>query len=255
MTTSPKTFFWYELMTTDMQVAVAFYTAVVGWRAEAFGQGHHYTVMNAGDDGVGGVMPLPEEARQMGARPAWAGYIRSDDVDAETASLTRAGGTIKRAASDIPDVGRFAVVADPQGAMFMLLKPNGPDKPSVPATTPGHIGWHELYASDWQAAFEFYAGQFGWTKADSMDMGAMGIYQLFAAGGDPIGGMMNKPVAFPAAFWLYYVNVPDIDAAAKRVTDAGGQIMMGPQEVPGGQWIVQCTDPQGAMFALLAPKK
>ena len=253
MTTSAKTFFWYELMTTDTKAAEAFYTGVVGWRAETWPGPMPYTILNAGENGVGGIMMLPEEARQMGARPAWVGYIRSDDVDAQVKSLTQLGGSVKRPPSDIPEVGRFAVVADPQGAVFLLLKPNSPEKPPVPATTDGHIGWHELYATDWQAAFDFYAGQFGWTKADALDMGPMGIYQLFAAGAEPIGGMMNKPAEIPAPFWLFYFNVPAIDAAAKRITDQGGQILMGPQQVPTGQWILQGTDPQGVMFALVAP--
>ena len=257
MAKSPRSFFWYELMTTDMTAAEAFYTAVVGWRAQAWGDdpNHKYTILSAGENGIGGLMTLPEEARQMGAGPAWIGYIRSDDVDAQTASLVQAGGSIKRPPSDIPDVGRFAVVGDPQGAIFMLLMPNGPDKPPVPAGTAGHIGWHELYAVDWQAAFDFYAGHFGWTKGDALDMGPMGTYQLFAAGGEPIGGMMNKPAILPSAFWLFYFNVPAIEAAAKRVTDGGGQIVMGPHQVPTGQWILQCKDPQGAMFALVAPER
>ena len=119
-----------------------------------------------------------------------------------------------RPPSDIPDVGRFAVVADPQGATFMLMSPNGPDQPPAPAGTPGHIGWHELYASDWKSAFDFYAGQFGWTKGEAMDMGEMGTYQLL---GDGTGAMMDKPAAFPAPFWLFYFNVPSIDAAAATV--------------------------------------
>ena len=155
-----------------------------------------------------------------------------------------------RPPSDIPDVGRFAVVADPQGATFMLMSPNGPDQPPAPAGTPGHIGWHELYASDWKSAFDFYAGQFGWTKGEAMDMGEMGTYQLL---GDGTGAMMDKPAAFPAPFWLFYFNVPSIDAAAATVAAEGGKVLMGPHEVPTGQWILQGQDPQGAMFALLAP--
>ena len=81
----------------------------------------------------------------------------------------------------------------------MLMKPNGPDQPPVAPGTPGHIGWHELLAVDGKSAFDFYAGQFGWTKGDAMDMGAMGIYQLFATGKDPVGGIMDKPANIPAA--------------------------------------------------------
>ena len=256
MPKSPMPFFWYELMTTDLDAAEAFYTAVVGWTAQPFDMAPGmppYIVMNVGARGVSGLMTLPEDAAKMGMPPAWLGYIHTKDVDAATQSLKDAGGAVHRAPNDIPGVGRFAVVADPQGATFMLLQPNGPDQPPVPANTPGHIGWHELYASDWKAAFDFYSGQFGWTKGDSMDMGPMGTYQTFGAGPESGGGMMNKPQQIPVPVWQFYFNVPAIDAAAKRVTDNGGKILMGPMEVPGGSWIVQCQDPQGAHFALMAP--
>ncbi len=256
MATSPNTFVWYELMTTDMDAAQAFYSAVVGWTPRDFSQPDmRYTVMHAGDKGVVGVMTLPAEASAGGGRPGWVGYVGTEDVDASTANVRQAGGTVLREPEDILGVGRFSVLADPQGAVFMLFQPLDGDNPPVPMGTPGHIGWRELYAADGVSAFDFYAGQFGWTKAEAMDMGPMGVYQLFAAGGDAIGGMMTKPEHVPAPFWLYYINVPEIDAAIARVNDNGGQILFGPQEVPGGAWIVQGMDPQGAMFALVAPRR
>lgn len=256
MPKSPMPFFWYELMTTDLDAAEAFYTAVVGWTAQPFDKAPgmpRYIVMNVGERGVGGLMTLPEDAAKMGMPPAWLGYIHTKDADASTKSLEKAGGKVHRQPDDIPGVGRFAVVADPQGATFMFLQPNGPDQPIVPASTPGHIGWRELYTSDWKAAFDFYSSQFGWTDAGDFDMGPMGTYQTFAAGPESGGGMMNKPEQIPVPVWQFYFNVAAIDAAAKRATDKGGKILMGPMEVPGGSWVVQCTDPQGAHFALMAP--
>ena len=256
MPNSPKPFFWYELMTTDLDAAEAFYTAVVGWKAEPFAKAPgmpRYIVMNSAVRGVGGLMTMPEDAAKMGMPPAWLGYIYTKDIDTSAKALQEAGGAVHRAPDDIPEVGRFAVVADPQGATFMFLQPNGPDQPPVPATTPGHIGWHELYTSDWKAAFDFYSGQFGWESAGEFDMGEMGIYKTFTAGPESGGGMMNKPPQIPMPVWQFYFNVAAIDAAAKRVTDNGGKILMGPMEVPSAQWVVQCQDPQGAHFALLAP--
>ncbi|RWM11577.1 MAG: VOC family protein [Mesorhizobium sp.] len=256
MPNSPQPFFWYELMTTDLDAAEAFYTAVVGWRAEPFDKAPgmpRYIVMNSSVRGVGGLMTMPEDAVKMGMPPAWLGYIYTKDVDASTKALQDAGGSVHRAPDDIPGVGRFAVVADPQGATFMFLQPNQPDQPPVPATTPGHVGWHELYTSDWKAAFDFYSSQFGWESAGQFDMGEMGIYQTFGAGSESGGGMMNKPPQIPVPVWQFYFNVDAIDAAAKRVTDNGGKVLMGPMEVPSAQWVVQCQDPQGAHFALLAP--
>ena len=252
----PQSFFWYELMTSDVKAAEAFYGAVVGWRGEKFGgNAMNYTVMNAADRGVAGIMDIPEDAKAMGAGPAWLGYIYAGDVDAAADSLRKAGGTVHREPSDIPEVGRFAVVADPQGTTFMLMKPDGPDQPPVAPGTPGHIGWHELLAVDGKSAFDFYAGQFGWTKGEAMDMGAMGIYQLFAAGKDPVGGIMTKPAEIPAPYWLFYFTVPALDAAVAKLKEKGGTVLLEPMEVPGGGWIVQGKDPQGAIFALTAAKR
>jgi len=250
-------FVWYELMTTDTAAAEAYYRKVVGWGARDAGvPGVSYTLFTVDDSPVGGLMALPEEACEGGARPGWIGYVGVDDVDAYAARFTERGGAVHRAPDDIPGIGRFAMVADPQGAALALFQPSGEppaEQPGGPCR-PGHAGWHELMAADGEAAFAFYSGLFGWTKGEGFDMGPMGTYQLFAREEAAIGGMMTKPESVPAPFWLYYFGVESIDAAGERVTEGGGQIINGPMEVPGGQWIVQCLDPQGSMFALLGPK-
>jgi predicted enzyme related to lactoylglutathione lyase len=253
---TPNGFVWYELMTTDAEAAMAFYRAVIGWSPEILETPEvRYTVMSAGEQRVAGIMRLPDEACQAGGRPGWVGYIGVSDVDATAERLWEAGGTVHRPPADIPNVGRFAVVADPQGAVFMLFTPLGGDNAPAPAGTPGHVGWRELHAAEGASAFRFYADLFGWTKAEAMDMGPMGTYQLFAAGGEAIGGMMTKTPAMPSPVWLYYFTVERLDPAIGRVTGQGGRILHGPHEVPGGSWIVQCMDPQGAMFALVAPAR
>jgi predicted enzyme related to lactoylglutathione lyase len=175
-------FCWYELMTTDPVAAAAFYTNVVGWRAEDSGlPGMDYTIVRMDETGIGGIMAVPDEAAKAGARPCWLGYISVDDVDAMAARITAAGGSVKRAAADIAQVGRFAVVADPQGAVFIVFKANATTEPApVAPGTPGHGGWHELHADDWEKVFPFYGELFGWAKSNAMDMGPMGVYQLFA---------------------------------------------------------------------------
>ena len=249
-------FIWYELMTSDTTAAETFYTNVVGWAAKDSGMpGMAYTIFSVGGAGVGGMMTVPEEARKNGARPAWLGYVLVDDADACAAKFARAGGTVHRGPADIPNVGRFAVLSDPQGAMIQVLAPaGGPPGERPPPNTPGLGGWHELQTIDQEAAFAFYADQFGWTKGDAMNMGPMGTYQIFAIDGAQAGGMMNKLPEVTRPFWLYYFNVAGIDAAVSRISDSGGQVLHGPMEVPGGSWIVQATDPQGAMFALVGPK-
>lgn len=257
MSSSPSSvgrFVWYELMTSDVEAAKAFYTKVVGWRAEdAAVTGMTYTLFKVGDVHAAGLMALTEDARSRGVPPCWTGYVAVDDVDASSGQFKKHGGAVHVPPCDIPDVGRFAIVADPQGAVLALFKGTTPQQ--APAFgTPGHVGWHELMAADWEKAFAFYATMFGWQKADAIDIGPMGKYQLFTAGEHPIGGMFNKPAKMPAPFWLYYFSIDAIDAGVERVKSGGGTIINGPMEVPGDLWIVQCTDPQGAMFALVAPK-
>ncbi len=250
-------FCWYDLMTTDAKAAESFYKTVVGWDAKDSGMpGVDYTLFMQGASSVAGLMPIPGEAGQT-AKPGWTGYIAVDDVDAMAKQVADAGGTICHAPDDIPGVGRFAVVADPQGAMFSLFKPNESyQNAPVGQMELGGVGWRELYADDWEKAFAFYAPLFGWTKAETVDMGAMGVYQLFGKQGAPaLGGMMTKPASVPAPFWQFYFNVEATDAAAARVKEAGGDVLNGPMEVPGGAFVVNCRDPQGAVFSLVAMKR
>jgi hypothetical protein len=183
-------------------------------------------------------MGLPAEARKMGAQPRWTGYVGVDDVDAATDRLKRLGGAVYVPPTDVPDVSRFSVVADPQAATLALVKwlNPGQEQPVAP-TSLGHVGWHALSAVDWQKAFAFYGELFGWQKVDA-DVVGIGTYQLFSAAGQTIGSMSTKPPAVPMPFWLYYFNVGDIDAAVERV------------KAPGDKRIARCTDPQDAMFAL-----
>jgi predicted enzyme related to lactoylglutathione lyase len=255
MSTFYGQFVWCELMTTDTVAATAFYRAVLGWGArDAEPADHPYTILSAGETPVAGLMGMPRAARDAGARPGWIGYVAVDDVDAMAVRVGAAGGTVHHAADDIPGVGRFAVVGDPQGAIFVLFKSFDPGQaPAAAGWTPGHVGWHELHTGDPEAAFAFYAGLFGWTKADALDMGPMGIYQMFAAAGLPIGGIMPRGAEMPRPAWLYYFTVDNIAAAVARVRAAGGAVDSGPLEVPGALWIVGGRDPQGALFALVGP--
>ena len=257
MSMQPGSFVWIELMTTDSKAAERFYQQVVGWHMVDAGMTPPYTLLMAGEAMVGGVMTLPPELSAAGTPPCWTGYVGVDDVDAMAARVTAAGGSVCRPPEDIPGIGRFAVVADPHGAAFIIFKGSGEPPAATPAPgTPGIVGWHELHAGDGAKAFEFYSGLFGWTKTAAIDMGPMGIYQTFATGGDAaVGGMMTRMPDSPVPFWLHYFNVDAIDAAVARVTGAGGKVIMGPHQVPGDLWIVQCMDPEGAMFALLSNQR
>jgi predicted enzyme related to lactoylglutathione lyase len=252
MVNSHGRFVWYELITTDLETAKDFYANVVGWGTrDASMPGLAYSLFTVGDAPVTGLMNLPEYARRTGVTPHWVGYVEVDDVDAAVDRIKQLGGAVHVPPTDVPNISRFSVVADPQMATLAVLKGLKPaQRRSAEPGTPGRVGWHELLAADWGTAFAFYGELFGWQKADA-HVGAMGTYQQFSAGGETIGGMFTKPPTLPLPFWLYYFNIADVEAAAKRVAAGGGQILYGPTAVPGGAWIVHCTDPQGAIFALL----
>jgi uncharacterized protein len=246
-------FIWHDLMTPDVKGAKKFYGEVVGWTFEA--QMPDYTVTLADGVGMGGIMATPENLKGM--PPFWSGYIHVTDVDAACAKIKKLGGKIHREPWDVPNVARMAVAGDPTGANFNIMQPfpqqNG--SPLPPSSALGAVGWNEAHVGDLEAAWKFYSEMFGWTKGTVMPMGTMGDYVLFQIDGKDIGGMMKRQEMLPMPMWLYYFNVDGIDAAAARITKAGGKIAMGPHQVPGGQWIVSGFDPQGANFNLLSATK
>lgn len=253
-------FIWCELMTSDTEAAGRFYSAVLGWSVKPMpmeGMTYHLFEIGEGDKcpGIGGMMTLPAELAGH-VPPNWSGYVAVDDVDRTARAFEAGGGMIHRQPEDIPGVGRFAVVADPHGAVINIMTPLPmDDMPMAPEGAPGTVGWYELYANDLQEAFDFYARTFGWTRDHDHDMGPMGVYRIFAEHGKPIGGMMARPESVPVPCWVYYFNVDGLDAAIARVTAAGGKTVHGPMEVPGGSWIAHCTDPQGAFFSLVSMRR
>jgi uncharacterized protein len=251
-------FAWYDLMTSDTAAAARFYKEVIGWDVTSGGGDNPYSIFSINGANVGGLMPIPPEMCLDNAKPpcCWTGYILVDDVDACVARIMAAGGKIYKAPQDIPGVLRFAVVGDPQDAAFIIFKGKSDAPPMDPAPNAvGGVGWHELHTADIAEAHKFYAALFGWTKAEAIDMGPLGIYQVVSSGEGDIGGMMKTMPDAPMPFWLYYINIDGIDAAAARVVVAGGTIRMGPHQVSSTQWIASCTDPQGAWFALVSKSR
>ena len=233
-------FIWYELLTKDAKAAKTFYDAVVGWNidAEPAPGGMDYRMINAPDSAAGGVMQLNDDMLANGAKPVWLGYIGVDDVDASVAKVVAAGGKVHLPAFDIPDVGRLAMVADPQGIPFYVMR--GASSESSTAYQRmglGHVSWNELRTPDDAAALAFYEEQFGIAKVGSMDMGEMGEYSFIGnaeSGGDAIGAIMPAGPGVPP-MWGFYFRVADIDDAKAKVEAGGGQVLFGPMEVPGGE--------------------
>ena len=246
---------WYELMTTDMKGAEAFYKNVVGWTTSPFeGAGQPYTMFNrSANQSVGGVMTKPSEVK---APPVWAMYIGVPKLEDARAHIERLGGKAHTEVIEIPNVGRLQMMMDPQGAAFYIIQPSGSEQRPEGAPEVGDVSWHELMTTDWQAAMKFYEQVFGWKPSQAMEMGEMGTYQMFDRPHGMIGGIMNKPkeLANVPPNWQIYFRVPDVQAAAERIKANGGKILNGPMEVPGGDWVVNAMDPQGAAFGLHAKK-
>ncbi len=243
-------FVWYEHLTKDPKAAIEFYRDVIGWQTQPFGEAGEY-IMWAGNQGpLGGVMDLPKQAAEMGAPPHWMGHVQVENVDTTVALAKQLGGQVHHGPEDIPTVGRFAVIADPQGAFLSIFQPAG-DMALHDASKPGEFCWSELVTSDSAAAFDFYARLFGWKALEDMNMGEMGTYRVFGLGAVRVGGMMTAPkgTTLPPS-WGYYTQVPNIETAVERATKRGAKVMNGPMEVPGGARIAQLLDPQGAAFAL-----
>jgi len=248
-------FVWQELMTGDTAAAGSFYPKVLGWRSQNSPHSSAYTMFTTGSGPIAGMMRLTDELRQKGVPPHWLPYIGADDVDATVASAERFGAKVQHAPSDIENnVGRFAVLTDPQGAAFGIYRPGQTGSgPPRGAPAPGQYSWHELATSDAEAAFEFYSTLFGWQAMQRMDMGAAGTYLIFGRDGQQRGGMYKLTRAV-GPHWLSYIEVASADAAATAAREAGAKVINGPMDVPGGR-IVQLTDPAGALFAVHSSAK
>jgi predicted enzyme related to lactoylglutathione lyase len=240
-------------MTSDPKAAQEFYTKVVGWKTSKMEGGFDYTFWLAGDTPdtmVGGLMGFTPEASSMGASPGWLAYVEVPDADATVDQAVKLGAKVHVPAKTMEQAGRFAVLQDPQGAAFAVIKSATALKPEGDPG-PRQFSWHELATSDQPAAITFYEQLFGWEKKSEFDMGDMGIYHMFGRDRFTYGGMMKKPPQMPGSSWLHFVRVADsADAAAERAKKAGGKVISGPMEVPGGDRVATLSDPQGARFAV-----
>ena len=256
-------FVWYELLTNNSDAALTFYRAILGWQATDSGQPDmDYRILLARDEDTGeshevaGLLQLTQAMCEEGARPVWLGYIGVDNVDNTVATIIAAGGKSQMPATNIPDVGRIAMVTDPQGTPFYVMRSSSDktslafaaDKPRV-----GHCAWNELLSPAPQAAKAFYFNEFGWSKDGEIEMGPMGTYEFIRHNG-VIGAIMPKPENMPVPMWHFYFRCADIDLASRAITDNGGQILHGPDEIPGGDFTVKGIDPQGALFALVGAR-
>lgn len=253
---------WYELITPDPQGAKAFYDAVVGWDIEAQPAGPiDYRMIRRADGGnAGGLLTLSEEMARNGGMPVWLAYVSVEDVDRVAEAIRADGGAIHMPPTDMPEVGRMAMVSDPAGAPFYLFRPAPPggDPEAVSdvfsVDQPQHVRWNELSTSDPAGATDFYRRHFGWKQEGSMPMGPAGDYLFIHHDGVAIGAIMPLMSEGNRPRWTFYIGVDDIDRAALAVTSGGGRILNGPDQIPGGEYALTGIDPQGAALGLVGPR-
>jgi uncharacterized protein len=258
-------FIWYELMSTDANAAARFYGAVVGWRMadrpDAQAAGMDYRTITRDDGGsAGGVLQLTPDMQAHGARPAWVAYLYVPDLDRALQAITAYGGSVLMPKMTLP-VGQIAMLTDPMGAPFYVMTPvPPPDKPNAQSDVfsvdqPQHVRWNELYSPDLARAMAFYGKHFGFQFNESMPMGPeLGNYQFIDHGGLRVGAMMKQPDAAAPGGWNFYVGVRSASAAKRAIEAGGGKVLMDLHQVPGGDWVLVATDPQGARFGVVGPK-
>jgi uncharacterized protein len=262
---STGSFIWYELMTTDPDSAAAFYGAVIGWKiaapATSMPDGKDYRMIVRSDGGsAGGMLKLSEEMLKQGARPVWLGYLHVVDVDAAVKGIEASGGRTLMPRMDLP-VGSIAMVADPMGTPFYVMRPIPP--PGMPdaksdvfdTRAEQRVRWNELESPNLALAKVFYTRHFNFQFNEAMPMGATGDYCFADHDGVRIGAIMQqRPGHGPLATWLFYFGVRSIASTKLAIEVNGGRVLNGPHQVPGGDWILVATDPAGAAFGVVGPK-
>lgn len=255
MANPPGDLIWFELLTSDADAAQDFYANVVGWTVADSGmEGMDYRILNAADGSIGGLMKMPEG----GGAPGWFGYVGVEDVDSSVERMTASGAAVHMPPTTIEGVGRMAMLADPHGATFYVMRGQSEEASTAFRMAPdsfGHVVWAELTSPDPEASKRFYANAFGWRQEGGMPMGPLGDYQFLHNASGSMGALMPATVPGSVPGWLYYVHVPDIDAAAAEIRSLGGQVVQEPQEIPGGDYSLVGVDPQGARFGLVGPRK
>lgn len=257
MSESHGQFIWYELMTRNPDAAGSFYQDVVGWTMGEQGPGEiDYRMIAAGKEYVGGVFTLTDDMCEQGARPCWMGYVCVDDIEVSIGKLESLQGKLLMPVQDIPEVGRIAMVTDPFDCPLYIMQPapmDGSSESFKPGAN-GHCAWNELATHHQDESIRFYGELFGWTNPESMDMGDMGQYKFLYHGDERIGAVSPIQGESPIPVWSYYFRVPNIDTTKDKILEKGGKVLHGPHEVPGGDFIIHCADPEGAAFALVGDR-
>jgi uncharacterized protein len=249
-------FVWYDLITSDPAAAQRYYPPLTGWKTQKFEQSSPdmpYTMWTVDGEPIGGVGQISREQAAMGVKPHWLPSVDVSNIDESVRKVTSLGGKVVQAPMAIPNMGRYAIIQDPQGATISVYQSDGPTSGFDGTPRIGRVSWNELMTTDYRKAFDFYRQLFGWEKTgEEMDMGGGSMYLMYGMKGKMFGGMFNGDAAGMPNMppnWLPYVSVKDVKQTVDAATRAGGKLGRGPMDVPGGI-IAILADPQGARFAL-----
>ena len=243
-------FVWFEYTSPDARKAQAFYGELFGWKTKEMKVDENpYTMIALGDDTIGGYWP-PPEGGPKGAY--WISHLLVEDAEASAAKVKSLGGTVKMEPMKVGDVGTFAVVADPTGAVFSLWAPKKMEGNGDFRGKPGAWVWNELYTSDPAKAVAFYKALAGFEE-QAMDMGPMGTYHVLNKDGAGRAGVMKSPMPEVPPNWLPYVQVEDADRIAERAKKLGGEVIVPPADIPDVGRFAVLKDNQGAAFGILKP--
>ncbi len=244
---APGTPSWVDLATTDVEGAKTFYNAVFGWSYESVPGGEmEYETASLGQGPLAGIMPQPDEMRQMGAPPAWTTYVTVADVDATAAAASEAGGMVLQEPMDVMGILRMAILRDPTGGVVGVWK-NDDSSGAAVVNEPGAFTWADLVTADVPAASDFYTGVLGWGATDMPDPQG-NPSKMFTVNGAPVASARSLPNV--PTHWAIYFAVADADRSAETVKAAGGQLMMEPFDTPPGR-MFPAMDPAGAGFAAI----
>jgi predicted enzyme related to lactoylglutathione lyase len=248
---APGTFCWTDLTTTDQDGAKAFYGELFGWEVTdtPMGDGAVYSMMSIDGRNVCAISPQPPQQREAGVPPVWNSYVSVKDADATARRASELGADVHAPPFDVFGAGRMAVIQDPQGAFFAIWQP----KEHIGAALVnghGRLSWNELATTDLDGASKFYSELFGW-DVSSVDMGGQ-PYRVAAVEGHGNGGIRPVMPEGTPPHWLVYLGVDNLDAAASKVPELGGNVMVEPMDIGDGNRIAVAQDPQGGIFALYA---
>jgi uncharacterized protein len=243
----PGTPCWVDLSTPDLQDALRFYGGLLGWELVDAGEeaGHYHQALVRGQR-VAGIGPT-----QPGGPPmaVWTMYLSGSDVDAHSAAVKDAGGTVVVEPFDVLGLGRMLAAQDPTGAMFGIWEP-GQHFGAQLVNENAAPTWNELLTRDIEAAMRFYGAIFDYAFEEIPESGG---YQMMKVDGRVVGGMWQMGDEMPPdvpSNWLNYFHLDDVDAGFDRARELGGELMREPRDSPYGR-LAPVRDPQGGVFSLI----